>query len=268
MSIRQGITDSQINTRIPIYFTRNHRFGCKALPTEHKNWSTSDWCQITVMFITVYLSVSLFFFLFFFSPLFFSLTHDISLPPFFPSPTFLSLPFFPSASQDMEMPVGEDSHFVIKVVSTGMAVLWVRAFLSLYTLCHLFRELQMWSTVWLNHNNLLWNSLFHFLSLSLALCLLGFSWIWEGIIRNCCVNMLINKPIIVRQSHATVLSIYISTFPHISPSYFIVCRSTMRMVLCFLSSSSIRGQLNLRTVSINKFNQSTSWCSRNMTKSS
>lgn len=111
-------------------------------------------------------------------------------------------------------------------------------------------------------------TLFHFLSLSLALCLLGFSWIWEGIIRNCCVNMLINKPIIVRQSHATVLSISISTFPHISPSYFIVCRSTMRMVLCFLSSSSIRGQLNLRTVSINKFNQSTSWCSRNMTKSS
>lgn len=140
MSIRQGITDSQINTRIPIYFTRNHRFGCKALPTEHKNWSTSDWCQITVMFITVYLSVSLFFFLFFFSPLFFSLTHHISLPPFFPSPTFLSLPFFPSASQDMEMPVGEDSHFVIKVVSMGMAVLWVRAFLSLYTLCHLFRD--------------------------------------------------------------------------------------------------------------------------------
>lgn len=133
MSIHQVITDSQINTHILIYLTRNHWFGCKTLPTALPNWSTSDWCQITVMFITVYLSVSLFFSSF-------SLTHHISL---LFSISYLSLslsPFFPSASQDMEMPVGEDSHFVIKVVSTGMAVLWVRAFPSLYTLCHLFSD--------------------------------------------------------------------------------------------------------------------------------
>lgn len=56
---------------------------------------------------------------------FFFFSHTPYLPPFFHLiPFSLSLsPFFPSASQDMEMPVGEDSHFVIKVVSTGMAVL-------------------------------------------------------------------------------------------------------------------------------------------------
>lgn len=138
------------------------------------------------------------------SPLYFALhflSYTLSLSLLFSISYIFSLsllPSLPSASQEVDTPVGEDSNFVIKVLNTGMAdgVVWVKALTPMCRHCHLIRDNREVMTVWLNHNHLMLGSVALSLCISLLLALLtGFSWIWKVTMRNCWLYMLLKQHI-------------------------------------------------------------------------